>query len=176
MGSPLAAQSSFPVLNRFGPPLPRVDVHPRQHPACTQTRACEPEEKKKGNTDEESCLGQAVDFPGELISELSSPVSTPGQKRLNRVHESVCRRAESQHCRSPVACPIYRHLRKFVSGVRPPGAMAVWYDRKWKTMCIFRLYRISCGAKQQNQSPQYVWSHTDVSNAYDVGMRAETQI
>lgn len=37
-------------------------------------------------------------------------------------------------------------------------------------MCIFRPYHISCGAKQQNQAPQYVWSDA----AYDVGMRPET--
>lgn len=41
-------------------------------------------------------------------------------------------------------------------------------------MCIFRPYHISCGAKQQNQAPQYVWSDADVSAAYDVGMRPET--
>lgn len=38
-------------------------------------------------------------------------------------------------------------------------------------MCIFRPYHIN----SKNPTSQYVWSHADVSAAYDGGMRPEPE-
>lgn len=124
MGSPFSAHSSFPALNKFGPRLPRVDVHPRQQPACTGGKERKRKTQMKGGSLWGGCdVGGGADFPSELISEPLSPVSALGRKRLNQAHESVSRGAESRLRRSPVACSIYRHLRK-MSSVGTPGATA----------------------------------------------------